>query len=66
MSPKAVTTASRKPKTAPRPPITLAIDIGGTGIKAMLLDARGKPISERERILTPAVPTPLAVFRILD
>ena len=32
----------------------------------MLLDARGKPISDRERILTPAVPTPLAVFRILD
>jgi polyphosphate glucokinase len=30
-------------------PLTLAIDVGGTGIKGLLLDARGKPISERER-----------------
>ncbi len=32
----------------------------------MLLDPRGKPLSERERILTPAVPTPSAVLRTLD
>ena len=32
---------------------TLAVDIGGTGIKAETLDARGKPITERERISTP-------------
>jgi len=47
-------------------PITLAIDIGGSGIKAMLLDPAGKPISERERILTPAIPTPRAVLAVLD
>jgi polyphosphate glucokinase len=46
-------------------PITLAIDIGGSGIKAMLLDPKGKPISERERIDTPAIPTPLAVLRVI-
>jgi polyphosphate glucokinase len=47
-------------------PVTLAIDIGGSGIKAMLLDPKGKPVSERERIDTPAVPTPLAVLRVID
>jgi len=32
----------------------------------MLLDPAGKPLSERERILTPAVPTPQAVLRTLE
>jgi polyphosphate glucokinase len=32
----------------------------------MLLDARGKPLSERERMVTPAIPTPRAVLRLLD
>ncbi len=72
MSPKATTTAIPVPKAAPlvlRPtlsPITLSIDIGGSGIKAMLLDPEGKPISTRERIVTPAVPTPTAVLRALE
>jgi len=47
-------------------PITLAIDIGGSGIKAMLLSPTGKPISVRERVATPAIPTPRSVLRILD
>ena len=47
-------------------PITLAIDIGGSGLKAMLLDPTGKPVSERERIPTPAVPTTSAVLKALD
>lgn len=55
-----------KRSASARSPITLAIDIGGSGIKAMLLDARGNPTSERERIPTPAVPTPLKVLRVLD
>jgi polyphosphate glucokinase len=37
-------------------PHTLAIDIGGTGIKAALLDPAGKMISERVRIPTPPAP----------
>lgn len=45
---------------------TLAIDIGGTGIKGLLLDAQGKPISERERAATPNPGTPAAVLRVLD
>jgi polyphosphate glucokinase len=36
----------------------MSIDIGGSGLKAMLLDAAGKPVSERQRVLTPAMPTP--------
>jgi polyphosphate glucokinase len=47
-------------------PVTLAIDIGGSGLKAMLLDTAGKPLSERERVVTPAVPTPRAVLAALD
>ncbi|MGA2535200.1 MAG: ROK family protein, partial [Terracidiphilus sp.] len=47
-------------------PITMTIDIGGSGLKAMLLDAKGKPVSERQRVLTPEVPTPDAVLKGLD
>ncbi len=47
-------------------PITLPIYIGGSGLKAMLLDPAGKPVSERQRVETPAVPTPTLVLRRLD
>jgi polyphosphate glucokinase len=47
-------------------PVTLAIDIGGSGIKAMLLDPAGKPLSERQRVLTPEIPTPRAVLAAMD
>jgi polyphosphate glucokinase len=47
-------------------PITLSIDIGGSGLKAMLLGAAGHPVSERQRILTPEVPAPIAVISALD
>jgi polyphosphate glucokinase len=73
MSPKVATTAAvPEPTAVPgasragSAPITLSIDIGGSGIKAMLLDARGRPISARERIVTPAVPTPRAVLGALE
>jgi polyphosphate glucokinase len=33
-------------------PNTLAIDVGGTGLKALVLDADGKPISDRVRVPT--------------
>jgi len=63
-----------KLETAPAPiatskatgPITMAIDIGGSGLKAILLDAKGKPVSERQRVVTPDVPTPDAVLKSLD
>jgi polyphosphate glucokinase len=60
--------APAAPAISPKPtgPITMSIDIGGSKLKAMLLDAAGKPVSERQRVLTPAVPTPDAVLAGLD
>jgi polyphosphate glucokinase len=50
----------------PTGPITLTIDIGGSGLKAMLLDGAGNSISERQRVPTPATPTPAVVLAALD
>jgi polyphosphate glucokinase len=61
-APNASHSASGKAKS----PITLAIDIGGTGLKCMLLDPAGKPISDRQRVKTPDVPNPKAVMAALD
>jgi len=41
---------------------TLAIDIGGTGLKAIVLDAAGKALTERGRVETPHPATPKAVL----
>lgn len=49
----------------PTPPITLAIDIGGTGIKCMLLDANGAPSGARLRQPTPNPATPEAVLEVI-
>lgn len=47
--------------TIPSELITLAIDIGGTGLKAGLLDAAGQLVGERARVETPRPSTPDAV-----
>ena len=44
---------------------TLAIDIGGSGIKALLLDQQGNPLAERDRVRTPKPATPEAVMDLL-
>ena len=44
---------------------TLCIDIGGTGLKALVLDAKGKPLTDRVRVETPHPATPKAVIRAL-
>jgi len=49
-----------------RGPVTLAVDIGGSHIKIMLLDAAGKPLSDRLRQPTPVPPTPSNVLATLD
>jgi polyphosphate glucokinase len=41
---------------------TLCVDIGGTGIKTIVLDAAGKPVTERLRVETPRPATPRAVL----
>jgi polyphosphate glucokinase len=43
----------------------LCFDIGGTGVKAMLLDDSGKPLSGRIRIPTPQPATPSAVLKVM-
>jgi polyphosphate glucokinase len=59
---KAATRAPRGEATGTR---TLAIDIGGTGLKALILDAQGNPLTERARVETPHPATPTAVIRAL-
>lgn len=46
--------------------ITFAIDIGGTGVKGMLLDARGKPLTDRIRFDTPDPALPASVLKLID
>ena len=55
-------TAADKPATGVK---TLAVDIGGTGIKAAILDEKGKMLTERERIKTPDNATPKKVLAIV-
>jgi polyphosphate glucokinase len=43
-------------------PVTLAIDIGGSGVKLETLDDAGAPLSERQRVDTPQPATPEAVL----
>jgi polyphosphate glucokinase len=47
--------------TAPPNLRTLAIDIGGTGLKALVLGADGRALTERARIETPRPATPSAL-----
>src|SRR5580658_2537711 len=47
-------------------PITLAIDIGGSGIKMQALSPEGRPISERLRVPTPVPATTAAILNALD
>src|SRR5947209_17259471 len=44
---------------------TLAIDIGGTGLKATILDDKGKLLHDRVRALTPHPSTPSAIIAAL-
>ncbi len=44
---------------------TLAVDIGGSGIKVLVLDQEGNPLSERDRLETPQLPEPDAVLDVV-
>lgn len=50
-----------RPRSAPVEPLTLAIDVGGTGLKASVLDATGAMVADRVRVDTtyPCPPTDL-------
>lgn len=41
---------------------TLAVDIGGSGVKVMVLDETGNPLTDRLRVPTPQPPKPNAVL----
>ena len=45
---------------------TLAIDVGGTGIKAVLLDERDHALAAPERIKTPQPATPAAMLKVIQ
>jgi polyphosphate glucokinase len=47
-------------------PITLCVDIGGTGLKMLALSHDGKVLTERLRTLTPDPPTPARLLAALD
>ncbi len=45
---------------------TLAVDIGGSGVKTMVLDAAGKPLTDRLRAKTPNPSNPKAIIAIIS
>src|SRR5665213_789281 len=53
-----VATDSVEAQAAPEPPFTLAVDVGGTGLKASVLDAKGAMVADRVKIATPYPLTP--------
>ncbi len=44
---------------------TLAVDIGGSGIKVMVLDTTGTPLSDRDRLKTPQPAKPEVVIETI-
>jgi polyphosphate glucokinase len=56
---------SRARNTSRAAPRTLAIDIGGSGVKAAVLDARGRIVGERVRVRTPARCPPAFLIRTI-
>jgi polyphosphate glucokinase len=59
------TSAERTPPKAVQAAKTLAVDIGGSGVKAMLLDVQGKPLTDRLRAKTPVPSTPANIIAII-
>src|SRR5271163_71530 len=64
--PKAVSKTNPDSTGGTTGPITLAIDIGGTGLKIQALSPEGKPISDRLRVPTPNPATTTAILGALD
>ncbi len=58
-------TPTQVPTDRPNGPITLAIDIGGTGLKAGLLDKDGKTLGDYARVATPHPSPPATVVPLL-
>ncbi len=56
---------SRRKSRVGAGPKTLAVDIGGSGIKVLVLDSRGLPAGKRMRSATPSPPKPKPVVEII-
>jgi polyphosphate glucokinase len=59
-----VSAVATRGTSGPRPR-TLAIDIGGSGLKALVLDAAGKPVTDRVRVPTQYPCTPDRLVKAL-
>ena len=57
---------SKSSQDNPAHPLTLAIDIGGTGLKLMVLDSDAKPVTARVRTETPIKPSPSRVLEAIE
>lgn len=55
-------TVDHSPSAPPKPVTTLAVDIGGSGVKVLCLDEAGEPLGDRARIETPQPGTPTAII----
>ena len=55
----------RRDEAEPGKPFTLTVDIGGSGMKALVVDAHGHPMSERVRVATPRPATPEMLLEAL-
>ncbi len=64
-APPAAALVARRPTRSSAGTRTLAIDIGGTGLKALVLDHAGRPLTTRLRVDTPRPATPRAVLTAL-
>ena len=62
---KSAPSGTEAPPPESQPLRTLAIDVGGTGVKTMLLNENGKPLTERLRAKTPNPATPKAIIDII-
>src|SRR5262245_47222177 len=60
------TKTSAQKTSAKNGPITLAIDIGGSGLKASALDASGKMLTDRLRVPTPYPLPPTRLVQTLQ
>ena len=59
----ASTRPERRAAKRPQPPVTLAVDIGASAVKASVVDATGEPLANRERVATPRPCTPARLVK---
>ena len=64
--PAPATPSAPKSIAVPKSITTLAVDVGGTGIKSAALDEKGKMITERQKIKTPNNETPKKIIGIIQ